>query len=734
MARTLAACVLPALAVSVAWLRVEDPRTTGTVLAVAVLALAPALARRARMRALAAVAATAGAVWVAFRAGAWELIPFRDERVLGPVSDSVRRGVEDFYGVLLPFEPQRNPEMHALVLCAVFGFILAIVLLVAARRPLAAAAVTVVAVGWPATLVDGGKAGLGALALAAALSIPVVLRARSAPSLVAGAATAGLVVVVAVWASPATAVAREAALDWQAWDLRPPEAEASSVRFAWEADYDGIRFPPTKTVVLTVEGPESAHYWRASTLDLFTSDRWFEDLFWLARVEGVADAIPLDRLTPRRAARRESWLEQRIEVKALVDDHLTAAGTPVALDTRQIGNAFLLSGGVLRVRDPLNRGRRYRVWSYVPDPAPAELAAARPRYPAAAARYLEVDGRAFPAFRSAGREAVAQRFFRSTYGNFGRYRPLYASARRVAGSAATSYQAVLSLESWFRQRGGFTYDEQPPTAAGPPLVAFVRDTKAGYCQHYAGAMTVMLRMLGIPARVAVGFTSGTRDDGKWVVTDRDAHAWVEAWFAGVGWVPFDPTPGRGTFGATYSFASDSLEAVGALRRGELSPRRFGDDVRRGDSPSVGSSDGGSGAPSLFLLALAFGGLWVVVVGGAKTVRRRARFLTRDPRRVATSSRQELEAFLRDQGISLVPGTTLEALRRTVGVELRLDVRAFTIAVARARFGPLGEAARDPLAPRRELKSLLRAIRFELSGWARFRGFVSPRSLVGGGSR
>jgi hypothetical protein len=293
---------------------------------------------------------------------------------------------------------------------------------------------------------------------------------------------------------------------------------------------------------------------------------------------------------------------------------------------------------------------------------------------------------------------------------------------------------VLSLESWFRQRGGFTYDEQPPKAAGPPLVAFVTDTKAGYCQHYAGAMTVMLRMLGIPARVAVGFTSGTRDDGKWVVTDRDAHAWVEAWFAGVGWVPFDPTPGRGTFGATYSFASSSLEAVGALRRGELSARRFGDDVRRGDSPSVGAGDGGTWAPSLFRFALTFGGLWVVVVGGAKALRRRARYLTRDPRRVATASRQELEAFLRDQGISLVPGTTLEALRRTVGVELGLDVQAFTTAVARARFGPPGDAGRDPLAPRRELKSLLRAIRFELSGWARFRGFVSPRSLVGGGSR
>ena len=59
-------------------------------------------------------------------------------------------------------------------------------------------------------------------------------------------------------------------------------------------------------------------------------------------------------------------------------------------------------------------------------------------------------------------------------------------------------------------------------------------------------MTLMLRYLGIPARVAVGFSNGTWEDGGWTVTDHDAHAWVEAWFAGYGWLAFDPTPGRGT--------------------------------------------------------------------------------------------------------------------------------------------------------------------------------------------
>ena len=192
--------------------------------------------------------------------------------------------------------------------------------------------------------------------------------------------------------------------------------------------------------------------------------------------------------------------------------------------------------------------------------------------------------------------------------------------------------------------------------------------------------------------------------------DRDAHAWVEAWFAGVGWVPFDPTPGRGTFGGTYSFASTRWRPWGRFAAASSTSGGSGTTSRRGGGPTGGSGDG-SLAPVLLRLTLVLGVLWVVVIGGWKTLRRRARYLTRDPRRVATVSRQELEAFLRDQGVAVAAGATLEELRRVVGVELGLDMRAFTTAVARGRFGPPAEAGRDPFAPRRELKALLRAIRF-----------------------
>ena len=126
MARTLVAAIVAALAVTAAWLSLEQPRRIGEALAIAALAIAPALVPSGRVRLLTLAPATLAASWVAFGAQPWELLPFRDERVLAPMLRDVGTGVVDFYGVFLPFVPVRNPEMHSLVLCAIFGFTLAV--------------------------------------------------------------------------------------------------------------------------------------------------------------------------------------------------------------------------------------------------------------------------------------------------------------------------------------------------------------------------------------------------------------------------------------------------------------------------------------------------------------------------------------------------------------------------------------------------------------------------------
>ncbi len=697
---------------------------------IGLLALVPALVRPGVPRVSALAVSSVGAAWLAFGAQPWELLPFRDERVLAPMLRDAGTGIVDFYGVFLPFVPIRNPEMHSLVLCAVFGFTLATALLVARRHPLAASAVTVAGVGWPATIGGGDAVAFGTLALAAALAIPLILRASSLRTLGVGAAIVGLVVVGAGAASSATALGRSAAFDWESWDLGGSAHKASAVRFVWDSNYDGISFPPVKTVVLKIDGPPEPHYWRTTTLDRFTGANWSEDLFWLQQVDPDTHELQLAELTPERAANPRNWLEQRVRVEALVDDHLAAAGTPVGLDAHRIGTVFLLSDGVLRVRNPVANGETYTIWSFAPDPSPRSLANAPIRHPAVLARFLEVDGRVFPAFDMPRRDRAMRAFLRDpSYAGYAWHESMYDVARRVAGRAKTPYDAVLALESWFRQTGGFRYDESPPKVGGPPLLTFVTRTKAGYCQHFAGAMALMLRMLGVPARVAVGFTSGTRDGDTWVVTDHEAHAWVEVWFAGLGWIPFDPTPGRGNLGGGYSFASKSKAAVAALRRGDrrdFAPARSRPpDVSDLGSTTSSPSDRG---PWLIGVALILAAVWILLVGIGKAVLRRLAYMTRDPRRVASASRRELEGYLRDQGAALPPNGGLTALQEAVHGELGLDGRAFTAAVARARYGPPATAEQGARASREELRRLLRAARDGLSVRARLRGFVSVRSL------
>ncbi|HJS50094.1 MAG TPA: transglutaminaseTgpA domain-containing protein, partial [Gaiellaceae bacterium] len=466
--------MIPALAIAASWLRMQEPRELGEALAVVGLALVPALLPLLWTRGLAVVGAGAGVLWIAFGAQAWELLPFRDERVVAPVVDEVSRGTGDYYSVVLPFDPTQHPEMHALLLVAIFAFAAATALLVAARRPLMAAAVTVGGVGWPATLVSDGGVAVGALALAAALSIFLVLRARSVPGLAVGAMTAGLVVGVSVWASTATTFVRGAVVEWENWDLSGLPARALGVRFVWDAHYDGIRFPRTETVVLEIEGPERAQYWRASTLDRFTADRWFEQLSPQAVAEGDRP-VPHDAFAPPQARDESNWLEQSVEVKALVDNHLVAAGTPVVLSARSLGTVFYLSGGVIQARHTLDGGTRYRVWSYVPDPSPEALARVPPRYPSAAHRFLTLWGKRLPAFGEAQRiDRVRALLADPAYAALSAYGPVFEEALRVAGDARTPYASVLALESWFRRSGGFRYEQQPPRSFDvPPLVNFV---------------------------------------------------------------------------------------------------------------------------------------------------------------------------------------------------------------------------------------------------------------------
>jgi transglutaminase-like putative cysteine protease len=716
------------------WLRLEQPVSgAARVVVLLVLALVPAVASRALARGVLAIAAALVAAAVA-----------ADRLTPRGLWDRADDGLRSFYALTVPFDPHLHAEMHALVLFAIFTFALGLALTIAARRPLAACVVLAAGAAWPTTLLGGsGVLARGVILLAGCLLLLGALGPRTAPR--PALATGALLVLAAVAASAAAAVTPGGIVDWQRWN---PYAAGDqvSVAYIWRSQYRGIHFPSRPTTVFEVQAPAEARYWRATTLDRFENGVWDEALTVnLARPVGDRSVLTNDETLPRRADDPSRWVRQRFFVRALADDHLPAAATPVAYASGEASQLYA-DGGVALRPGGLHVDDIYTAWSYAPSPKPQALARLGAAYPATLSRYLAVWGdETVPAFGAHGRPAALAHLFASDP-SARSYRPLYRAAVRVVGNARTPYGAAVALETWFRSSGGFTYDEQPPQARGvPPLVGFVTTTHDGYCQHFAGAMALMLRYLGIPARVAAGFTSGHWDTStkRWVVSDRDAHAWVEVWFPGYGWLPFDPTPSRGTLDAPYSDASASFDAGaaatafagGGFGLGLQAILKLAREHGRGPvlppdpAPPALSQGGGSSLPwvavAAALLAVATA---LALVAFAKAARRRLRYTTADPRRVAAACRRELEELAADQGVVIPRSAGPTEAAALVEERLGVDARRVARAVAEARFGPPARAGMAAAQARRELAAFRRSLREHLTLGRRLRGALSLRSL------
>jgi transglutaminase-like putative cysteine protease len=622
-------------------------------------------------------------------------------------------GFLDFYSVRTPFDPRVHQDMRGVLLSAIFGFTLALALAVAARRPVPAVLVVLVGAGWPATLRGpNGAFALGALILLAALAVMAGLTNRAVPRGVLPAAIG--IALLAVVASTSAAVAKGGIVAWQRWNFHPGTPPVS-VQFVWNAQYSGLRWSGKRTTVLEVKAPNRSLYWRAAVLDDFTGSRWQE-------------AAPLrgDALEPSTAPE----LEQQVHILALDDTHLVGASVPVRFD---VGDAPLVSQvkGIAQLPSGLAHGFRYTVWSVAPQPTAADLQRSRPIYPIELTEpttFLDVaPGMTEPPF---GHPRA----------------PVNAVARKAAAvtrDAHTPFAATAALEDWFRTKGGFRYTNSPPSGS---LTDFILRTHAGYCQHFAGAMALMLRYLGVPARVAVGFSSGRYDvkRGVWRVADRDAHAWVEVWFRGYGWLPFDPTPAagrpeRGELSAPYAFVSrggTTGSSGNTVAKGTTATNSSQTDHRHGETAGTGVKGAGtahravartSHGSLLGLLALLVAGVIALIVA-AKLVVRRVRYLTRDPRRLAAACRQELADYLVDQHIDAARSATLHELGAIVQHELSVEPHAFVSAATAARFGPPAGAHRAAREARRELRVLLRRMRVRLRVTERARGLLSLRSF------
>jgi transglutaminase-like putative cysteine protease len=283
----------------------------------------------------------------------------------------------------------------------------------------------------------------------------------------------------------------------------------------------------------------NAQYLRLVSLQDFSGSDWAPDAF-RQRSANTTDAIG----APPGLSPDVSTTEDQVFVDV---GSLTSPWLPLPYPTSSIGGLdgkwFWDSDG-LAVKSP-NRDsayENYRATSLVIAPTPAQLASAGTTVPAGFERFL--------ALPSGMPKVIAD------------------TANEVAGGATSNYEKALLLQGFFRD-GDFQYSETAPVdqgydGTGMTVIAAFLKAKEGYCIHFASAMAVMARSLGIPSRIAVGFLPGAelpeRQNGRtaFTVTTHDLHAWPELYFEGIGWTRFEPTVGRGEVPAYADTASPDV--------------------------------------------------------------------------------------------------------------------------------------------------------------------------------
>jgi transglutaminase-like putative cysteine protease len=265
-----------------------------------------------------------------------------------------------------------------------------------------------------------------------------------------------------------------------------------------------------------------ASYWRFLSLDRFDGERWTSSNLQATGSPAVesgplVSAGPIDQAITGPSS---DYLEQEFRIDKLSQPWLPAAYNPIGVAVRGGLVRYDPVANVLFAPNGTYRGFSYTINSIQVVPSPEDLDAA-PIPPATSIRpYVEL-----PADTP---------------------REIFRIAHRLTDKKGTIYQKVLAVQDYLRDN--FRYDLS--VAAGHDsnhILRFLTKTKAGYCEQFAGSMAVLLRALGIPTRVAVGFTPGRLSDPShdtWEVTLQNAHAWVEVYFSGFGWLSFEPTPTR----------------------------------------------------------------------------------------------------------------------------------------------------------------------------------------------
>jgi transglutaminase-like putative cysteine protease len=397
--------------------------------------------------------------------------------------------------------------------------------------------------------------------------------------------------------------------------------------FAWNHSYAPLSWPRDGLELARVRSRGDL-YMKTANLEDFDGREWVQ-------AKGVLDAGDDTQFS----LRHQDWSQTiHVSIKGLRSRQFLTAGTATFINHSSKDVDGATPGTFKATGKPLRRGDGYDATVYYPDPSTAEMRLAGTRYPYFAVSKLGVRLPDQPGIGplqirfapwGSGVASTAQ----GVYGfqqldpdlalQSSPYAREYALAKLIKGASTDPYDYVRQVIA--RVQRGARYTESPPSPGRlPPLDAFLFRDHAGYCQHFAGATALLLRMGGVPARVVAGFSPGSRDSGDHILRDFDAHSWVEVYFPRIGWVTFDPTPADSP---ARSQQTDTLSVKAAAPTAQGRQAPAGD---RTSDPSSGGSAASDAASSTDPVPLIAGGVALVALvgGGVLLVWRRRRMLAR----------------------------------------------------------------------------------------------------------
>ncbi|MGF1664024.1 MAG: DUF3488 and DUF4129 domain-containing transglutaminase family protein [Kineosporiaceae bacterium] len=282
------------------------------------------------------------------------------------------------------------------------------------------------------------------------------------------------------------------------------------------------------------------------------------------------------------------------------------------------------------------------------------------------------------------------------------------TAAAVTAEATSDHDRAVALQQFFRSDGGFTYSLDAPDSGGLDVMTAFLEQRRGYCVQFASTMAVMARTLGIPSRVAVGFLPGTETGpGVRQVGIRDAHAWPELYFEGVGWVRFEPTPSARTGGSPEWAQPATPEAPAPSAAAPVPSAEAAPEPRPVPTPTV--TTGGGTVSSPLAEALRTAGLGALALAALTVLaaaprawrdlhdRLRWRRAGSDPAARAGTAWLVMRERLADLGHRPPPGTAREQAAALIAAEEpdlagREALDRVVTAVERAWFAPAPDAA------------------------------------------